>query len=595
VSPGLLAPGEIRATGLGRRFKVRSEDTRSLKEVVLRRHLPETREFWALRDVDLHISPGETFGVVGRNGSGKSTLLNLMSRIYAPSEGDVEVGGRIGTLLEVGAGFHPEFTGVENVYLSGAIHGLDRGYVREHLDEILAFAELEEFAHMPVKTYSSGMYLRLGFSVAIHVQPNVLLVDESLAVGDEAFQEKCFGRIEEFRRDGGTLVFVSHDPNAVTRLCDRAILLEHGRMVKDDRADDVLRAYHASLAGPVEIRDGRYAGEAPRAALTLEDVALALRNPAAARRQCVIRAWPEQLVKALGADTAPIRIVPPEAPLRLPTARNLWSGAMETTVLDTAEDLISLLNRFQPESLESHVALLPEDAMRLYLRMNVVRVVRLVELLQRRGVTSGKVLEVGAWFGSFSLALRRLGYDVVACDRYSSYGDAFRGHVELMQEAGVRVVSTRRGQELEEIRGLGRFDVVLAAAVIEHIPHTPRPFLETLFDAVRPGGLLVLDTPNVARYWSRRALERGNTIFQPLEDQFGIEPPWEGHHREFTAPELHWMLEEVGCDQVEVEFLDYNMLQFDELSAEHIDCLATIVEDPGQSDTILAAGTRPGG
>jgi 2-polyprenyl-3-methyl-5-hydroxy-6-metoxy-1,4-benzoquinol methylase len=225
--------------------------------------------------------------------------------------------------------------------------------------------------------------------------------------------------------------------------------------------------------------------------------------------------------------------------------------------------------------------------------MNVVRVVRLVELLKRRGFEAGEVLEVGAWFGSFALALCRLGYDVVACDRYSSYGDAFDGNLELMREEGIRIVSTNRESELDQIAALGRFDIVVAGAVIEHIPHTPRHLLKTLYDAVRSGGLLLLDTPNVARYWNRRALERGETIFQPVEDQFLSEPPWEGHHREYTAGELTWMLEHVGCEEVDVEFLDYNMLQFEELSEEHIECLATIVEDPSQSDTLLAAGRRP--
>ena len=262
-------------------------------------------------------------------------------------------------------------------------------------------------------------------------------------------------------------------------------------------------------------------------------------------------------------------------------------------MLDAAEDLVELLEGFQPECLARHVAPLPRDSMRSYLRMNVVRVVRLVELIRRRGFESGKVLEVGAWFGSFALALRRLGYDVVACDRYSSYGDAFDSNIEMMRAEGIRIVSTNRENELDQIAALGQFDIVLAGAVIEHVPHTPRHLLETLFGAVRPGGLLVLDTPNVARYWNRRALERGETTFQPVEDQFLSEPPWEGHHREYTAEELRWMLEHIGCREVEVEFLDYNMLQFEELSAEHVECLATIVEDPGQSDTLLAAGRRP--
>ncbi len=161
-----------------------------------------------------------------------------------------------------------------------------------------------------------------------------------------------------------------------------------------------------------------------------------------------------------------------------------------------------------------------------------------------------------------------------------------------METEGIRVVSTTRDNELEQIAGFGRFDVVLAGAVIEHVPHTPRHLLETLFGAVRAGGLLAFDTPNLGRYWNRRLLARGETVFQPIEDQFECEPPWEGHHREYTARELDWMLRRVGTEEVEVEFLDYNMLQFEELSAEHIDCLATIIEDPSQSDTLLAAGRR---
>ncbi len=188
--------------------------------------------------------------------------------------------------------------------------------------------------------------------------------------------------------------------------------------------------------------------------------------------------------------------------------------------------------------------------------------------------------------------LARLGYEVVACDRYESYGGAFAGHVALMEENGVQIVSTRREDELDQIARLGQFDVVLAGAVIEHVPHTPRALLETLHGAVRPGGLLLLDTPNVTRYWNRRALERGETIFQPLEEQYACEPPWEGHHREYTAAELGWMLQRVGCEDVEVEFVDYNMLQFSELSAEHCECLARIVEDPSQSDTLLATGRK---
>ena len=242
-----VAPGEIRGRGLGRLFKIRLSQSRSLKEAILRRELPRSRELWALRDVDFDVHPGEAFGIVGPNGSGKSTLLKLIAGIFGPSTGRLEVGGRVGSLIEIGAGFHPDFTGVENVYLSAAIYGLKRSYVDEHLDEIISFAELEPFKHVPVRTYSSGMYMRLGFSVAMHVNPDVLLLDEVLAVGDEAFQQKCFGRIWDFKRAGGTIVFVSHDPGAVERLCERAIMLDHGRVVERGPAEEVVRAYHRRL------------------------------------------------------------------------------------------------------------------------------------------------------------------------------------------------------------------------------------------------------------------------------------------------------------------------------------------------------------
>ena len=243
-----IEDGRIRAREATRVFTLNIVKERSLKEAILRRKLPPKRELWALRDVDLDIAPGETFGIVGQNGSGKSTLLKLIAGVFRPSSGTIEVGGRVGSLIEIGAGFHPEFTGTENVYLSAAIHGLSRSYVDQHLEEIISFAELEDFADVPVKTYSTGMYMRLGFSVAMNVLPDILLLDEVLAVGDEAFQHKCFGKIWDFKRAGGTLVFVSHDPAAVERLCDRAILLEHGRVVERGTAEEVVRAYHRRLA-----------------------------------------------------------------------------------------------------------------------------------------------------------------------------------------------------------------------------------------------------------------------------------------------------------------------------------------------------------
>jgi ABC-type polysaccharide/polyol phosphate transport system ATPase subunit len=259
-----VGPGEIHGRGVSRVFRIRLSQNRSLKEAIIRRERQRTRELWALRDVDLDVTPGEAFGIVGPNGSGKSTLLKLLARIYAPSSGELHVGGRVGSLIELGAGFHPEFTGAENVYLNAAIYGLKRSYVDEHLDEIIDFAELDAFRDVPVRTYSSGMYMRLGFSVAMHVQPDVLLLDEVLAVGDEAFQQKCFARIAEYKQAGGTIVFVSHDAIAVERMCDRAIMLEHGRVVESGSSEEVVRAYHrrivAAGAETLAARDGASTG-----------------------------------------------------------------------------------------------------------------------------------------------------------------------------------------------------------------------------------------------------------------------------------------------------------------------------------------------
>ncbi|MDF2751297.1 MAG: transporter related protein, partial [Gaiellaceae bacterium] len=224
-----MKTGEIRAEAVSRRFRVHARQARTLKELFVLRGRTEPADVWALREVSLEIEPGAAVGLVGRNGSGKSTLLRLIAGIIRPTSGAVAVAGRIGSLLELGAGFHPDFSGRENVFLNGSIHGLRRAQIRERFDEIVAFAELEEAIDRPVRTYSSGMYMRLGFAIAAHLDADVLLLDEVFAVGDEAFQRKCFGKIFEFKQRGGTIVFVSHDATQVERLCERAVLLHEGR------------------------------------------------------------------------------------------------------------------------------------------------------------------------------------------------------------------------------------------------------------------------------------------------------------------------------------------------------------------------------
>ncbi|HLX20956.1 MAG TPA: ABC transporter ATP-binding protein [Gaiellaceae bacterium] len=244
-----MRPGEISVEHAARRFRVYPRERRALKDLVVARGHVRGTDVWALRDVSFHVEPGSAVGLVGRNGSGKTTLLRLLSGIIKPTSGVVGVGGRVGSLLELGAGFHPDLTGRENVYLNGSIYGLKRATIRERLDEIVAFAGLEDFIDLPVRTYSSGMYMRLGFAIASHIEADVLLLDEVFAVGDESFQRKCFGKIFEFKQRGGTIVFVSHDASAVERLCDRAVLLSEGVVAFDGPTHEAVVAYRRLLAG----------------------------------------------------------------------------------------------------------------------------------------------------------------------------------------------------------------------------------------------------------------------------------------------------------------------------------------------------------
>ncbi|MDX6387929.1 MAG: lipopolysaccharide transport system ATP-binding protein, partial [Gaiellaceae bacterium] len=246
-----MTTGRIVVDRVSRTFRVYPKAQRTIKDVFVARGRLRAREVRALRDISLVVEPGDAVGLVGRNGSGKSTLLRLISGIIKPTTGRIETSGRIASLLELGAGFHPDFTGRENVYLNGSIHGLSRSTVREAMDEIVAFAELEQFIDLPVRTYSSGMYMRLGFSVAAHIQSDVLLLDEVFAVGDEEFQRKCFGKIAEFKNRGGTILFVSHDAQAVERLCDRAVLLRQGEVAFDGETQQAIAEYRRLLASEV--------------------------------------------------------------------------------------------------------------------------------------------------------------------------------------------------------------------------------------------------------------------------------------------------------------------------------------------------------
>jgi lipopolysaccharide transport system ATP-binding protein len=220
--------------------------------------------FWALQDVSFQVKQGETVGIIGRNGAGKSTLLKLLSRITEPTDGRIELYGRVAALLEVGTGFHSELTGRENVYLNGTILGMKRTEITRKFDEIVAFAEIEQFIDTPVKRYSSGMAMRLGFAVAAHLESEILIVDEVLAVGDAAFQKKCLGKMEGVAKEGRTIFFVSHNMPAVTRLCARGILLEEGKLCRDGSSYEVVNAYLHSELGTMSSREWLDPLKAPR-------------------------------------------------------------------------------------------------------------------------------------------------------------------------------------------------------------------------------------------------------------------------------------------------------------------------------------------
>ena len=249
-------PVVIEAHGLGKRYEMHRHRSMLLHDAAKMAFSRFEKEyFWALRHIDFEIRKGESVALVGPNGAGKSTLLSLIARTVSPTEGTLRVEGRISALLELGAGFHPYFTGRENIFINGIVMGLSRAEIEARMDGIIAFSELEKFIDEPIQNYSSGMLARLGFSVAASVDPEILIIDEALSVGDAAFQEKSFQRILEFKRQGCTILFVTHSVGTVEKFCDRALLLSHGQLLEAGPAGEVCESYEA------RVREGRF--EAP--------------------------------------------------------------------------------------------------------------------------------------------------------------------------------------------------------------------------------------------------------------------------------------------------------------------------------------------
>jgi len=245
-------PYAVEIQDVSKRFKLHHENVKSLKEKVLFFNRRGYEEFWALKDIDINVEEGETLGLIGANGSGKTTLLKCITKILYPTGGKIVTNGSIAALLELGAGFQPDLTGRENVYLNASILGFSKKEVDKRFDDIVAFAELEKFIDNHVRNYSSGMYIRLGFAVAINVDPDILIIDEVLAVGDEAFQRKCLERIAEIQASGKTILFVTHNVEVTKEICSRVVMLDQGKVVKDGSPREVVPYYHLAMESTEE-------------------------------------------------------------------------------------------------------------------------------------------------------------------------------------------------------------------------------------------------------------------------------------------------------------------------------------------------------
>jgi 2-polyprenyl-3-methyl-5-hydroxy-6-metoxy-1,4-benzoquinol methylase len=273
-----------------------------------------------------------------------------------------------------------------------------------------------------------------------------------------------------------------------------------------------------------------------------------------------------------------------------PSLERIFDDDVGREIIAETERLLSLLPRARLDQLGEFLSKLDIDFYKLYFKCNIIRIYHLVHLLRDLGMRSGTILEIGSLMGNFSATLQRLGYNVTAVDRYRFYQGGLDVYTEYMRSLGIHVEEMTREDEAERVAGLGQFDAVISMAVVEHIPPPVRPFLEMLASHVKPGGLLVLDTPNIAHYWNRVKLSRGESIHQDLETQYYSTPPWEGHHREYTPSELRWMLEQVGGRDIELRLFDLRMLEWEQFSSAKLQELLAMSLDPTLCVTMLAGG-----
>ena len=336
----------IRVSGLGKKYRITHlprYQYRTLRDVItdgfrkagaanakLLEQYSKEEDFWALSDVSFEVAVGERVGIIGRNGAGKSTLLKLLSRVTAPSAGRITLRGRVAGLLEVGTGFHPELTGRENIYVNGSILGMARSDIRRKFDEIVAFANIEQFLDTPVKRFSSGMYMRLAFAVAAHLDPEILLIDEVLAVGDAEFQAKCLGKMESISREGRTVLFVSHNMSAVATLCERAILLQKGRETMDGNMDAVIAHYMTTTPNVDDLasrKDRSGTGYARVTAIEFRDQTGTATRTLMSNQSIEVVLDVEATSEALGKPVSVVLVVCDRAETRLFSLYSEWQRA----------------------------------------------------------------------------------------------------------------------------------------------------------------------------------------------------------------------------------------------------------------------------
>lgn len=318
---------------------------------------------------------------------------------------------------------------------------------------------------------------------------------------------------------------------------------------------------------------------------------MGLKNPSQAAHACREILYKEKSPEV--KEKLPFKLEYNLSSYTIPSAEKAWSHNYEKVIYQTSKDLISLLPKYVTSEMGSNNIKLDQSFFEKYLYMNVVRIVNLYESFNKiYGFHKGNILELGSYFGSFSLALQRLGYEVTAVDRYLNYGKAFEEFTNLMSSEGVNIISTSREDEWEKINPLGTFNAVIAMAVIEHIPHTPRLFLESLKRKVKKNGLLAIDTPNLVRYWARKDFNEGKSTLMPIQEQFVCDIPFEGHHREFTQKEVEWMMKKIGLRNISTVMFDYNQWQFTEIYKNQIDCILKFIENNNYADTILSLGVK---